>query len=37
MHTALSDLGTDLSVDVGANVGACALKVANGSKGKEIG
>jgi len=37
MHTALPDLGTDLSVDVGANVGAYALTVANESKGKEIG
>jgi hypothetical protein len=36
MHAALLDLATDLSVYVGANIGAYALTVANESKGKEI-
>jgi hypothetical protein len=36
MHTALHNLASDLSVDVGTNVGAYTLTVANKSKGKEL-
>lgn len=36
MHTVLPNLASDLFVDVGANVGAHTLTVANESKRKEI-
>jgi hypothetical protein len=36
MHTALPNLASDLSADVGANVSAYTLTVANESKVKEL-